>query len=568
MATPELFPVDSNPTPPEPARAPLVTRPYQEAAKRAIYKSLREHRSTLLVLPTGTGKTVVFADVVGDGVRKGRRVLILAHRAELIEQGAKKIAEVAGCEVGIEMADQRDGSRGAAPVLMASVQSIVRRLAHFERDAFHLVIVDEAHHAAALTYRSILEHFGAAKVLGVTATPNRGDNVALRAVFDDVAFDLPLLDAIQDGWLVPIRQRVIETSIDLSACRRSKGDFTKKDLEDVMTTIEALHEIAVPTVEAVGERQAIVFSVTVAHAHLLAEAIRVAIADAGGTPRVEVVTGTTDDDERRDIFAGFRAGAVQYLVNVEVATEGTDLPSAQVIVMARPTQSRGLFCQMLGRGTRPLPGVVDGLETAAERRDAIEASGKPHMLLLDFAANTGKHDLASGVDALEGDELDDALAKDVREILATGEQDLIEAIRLARARRSEKTRAMRARGGDPFALFGMPEPEPDRWGRTITDEQAAVLRRSGIPISKLDRRQASTTIAMIVDRSARSLATYKQCRALHKFGCPLDVVETMPRKRAGELVTMLADGKWERPSSKYWWGAAPAESAPPVESGP
>lgn len=538
-------------------RPTLKVRPYQEAAKRAIYASLREHRSTLLVLPTGTGKTVVFADVVGDGVRKGRRVLILAHRAELIEQGAEKIAAIAGCEVGIEMAEQRDGSRGDAPILMASVQSIVRRLDSFPRDAFHLVVIDEAHHAPAKTYRDILDHFSAAKVLGVTATPNRGDNVALRAVFDDVAFDLPLLEAIEQGWLVPIRQRVIETSIDLSACRKSAGDFTKKDLEAVMTTIESLHEIAVPTVEHTGERQAIVFAVTVAHAHLLAEAIREAVLTAGGTPRVAVVTGNTEVDERRDIFAGFRAGAVQYLVNVEVATEGTDLPTAAVIVMARPTQSRGLFSQMLGRGTRPLPGVIDALAEAdaSERRAAIEASGKSHMLLLDFAANTGKHSLASGLEALEGDALDDQLQKDVREILADGEHDLIEAIRLARERRAEKTRPLRARGGDPFALFGLPEPEPDRWERMITDEQKAVLERAGIPTSKMDRRQASLCIAALAERRSRGLATYKQVRALHRFGMPLDLVQGVGIKRATELMTLLAEAKWM--PSKYWWGAAP-----------
>jgi superfamily II DNA or RNA helicase len=562
-ATQTSLPVDP---PREPAQ-PIQVRPYQDAAKKAIYASLREHRSTLLVLPTGTGKTVVFADVVGDGVRKGRRVLILAHRAELIEQGAAKISAIAGCEVGIEMADQRDGSRGDAPILMASVQSIVRRLASFPRDAFNLVVVDEAHHAAAKSYRDILDHFASAKVLGVTATPNRGDNIALRAVFDDVAFDLPLLDAIEDGWLVPIRQRTIETSIDLSTCRKSKGDFTKQDLEDVMTQIEALHEIAVPTVEHVGVRQAIVFAVTVAHAHLLAEAIREAIIATGETPRVEVVTGNTDPDERRDIFSGFRAGAVQYLVNVEVATEGTDLPTAQVIVMARPTMSRNLHCQMLGRGTRPLPGVVDGLETAAERRAAIEASAKPHMLLLDFAGNTGKHDLASGLDALEGDDLDPELAKAVREILADGEHDLIEAIRLARLKRSEKTRPIRARGGDPFALFGLPEPEPDRWGREMSPEQEAVLKRHGIPTAKLDRRQASAAISAIMDRSTRGLSTYKQCRCLHKFGCPLDVVEGMTRQRATELVGKLEAAKW-RPEGKYWWGVAPGIAPPPAGSVP
>jgi len=712
------------------APAPIHARPYQTEAKRAIYASLREHRSTLLVLPTGTGKTVVFATVVRDGVAQKRRVLILAHRAELIEQGAAKIAAVAGCEVGIEMAAQRDGSRGTASVLMASVQSITRRLDHFEPDAFDLIIVDECfpagtlvdgtriedlvvgdqvtcydhdgrrrvvrpvlrtfkskpsrmvavvlrasgarrmdvactpghpfhvhdrgyvpaymlkrgdyitapwmvervvpiqptsdgtfggacpdgyvynievadhhnyfannvlvhncHHAIAKTYRAILDYFASAKVLGVTATPNRGDKVKLREVFEDVAFDLPILDAIEGGWLVPIQQRIIETTIDFSALRKSKGDFSKKDLEEVMTSIEALHEIAEPTVEAVGERQAIVFCVTVLHAHLLAEAIREQITAHGQTPRVEVVTGNTPDDERRDIFAGFRAGVVQYLVNVEVATEGTDLPTASVIVMARPTLSEALYKQMLGRGTRPLPGVVDAIDAAgmverieagefdlelqavaeviareskalergddaAARRLSIRLSGKPHMLVLDFAGNSGKHSLISGLDALDGKDLDEQLAKEVRKILDAGEADLIEAIRLARARRAEKTRGLRARHGDPFALFGLPEPEPDRWGRAATDAQLAALRRAGMPTSTLDLRQASSAISAIVERSRAGLATYKQCRALARFGAPLDVVESVTLLRATELMSFLEASKW-RPETPHWWAVAP-----------
>lgn len=589
MSNEQQLEIDS----PAPEQPTLVSRPYQVEAKDCIYKSLARFRSSLCVMPTGTGKTVVFSTVVADGVRRGRRVLIIAHREELIQQGAQKIAAIAGCEVGIEMAAQRDGSRGNAPVLMASVQTLVHRLESFEPDFFHLIIIDEAHHATAPTYRKIVEHFSSAKLLGFTATPNRGDNVALRAVFEDVAYDLPILDAIEGGWLVPIEQEIIETSIDLSEVRRSRGDFTKKDVERVMSSIDALDEIAVPTVERTGERQAIVFAVTVDHAHLLAEAIRKAIHARGGIPRVAVVTGTTPNDERRSIFDGFRQGphVVQYLVNVEVATEGTDLPSASVIVMARPTLSRALYTQMLGRGTRPLPGVVDSVDAAslvarikagefnlddqrvaaavaressalkrgsdsAARRLSIALSAKPHMLLIDFAANSGRHQLASALDALEGDALDEGLSREVREIVRNGERDLIEAIRLARLRRAEKTRKLRARGGDPFALWGLPDPEPDRWGRPMTPGQADVIARAGMPTTGLDMRQASALISAMTDRGRRRLATYKQCRALHKYGCPLDLLEGMTLKRATELMDILVQSHY-RPR-QYWWAAPPS----------
>lgn len=533
-------------------------RDYQVDAKRAVYASLRRVRSTLLVMPTGTGKTILFSDIIADGVRAGRRMLVIAHRAELIEQAVAKIAAVAECEVAVEMGQARrdvSADGGTQPVVVASVRSLINRLDAFEVDAFDLIVIDEAHHAVATTYTTILQHFDA-KILGVTATPNRGDDVALRAVFDEVAFDMTLLDAIEDGWLVPIRQERVPTSIDLSACRRQRGDFNKADLERVMTELDILSEIAVPIVRHAGERQALVFAVTVTHARLLAEALREALRAAGSVGVVGVVTGKTPPDERAELFRRFRAGELKIMVNVEVVTEGVDL-TVPVVAIVRPTQSRTLFMQMVGRGTRPLPRpgggtVVDDLPDARARREAISRSSKPHMLVIDFTTNSGRHALVDCMDLLGGKALEAGVELDAREIVDRGEtDDLIEALRLARARRARRDRELLARFDNIFALWNLPVPAADRWSRPSTPEQRERLIQEGVSPMNMDGRQAHAAILAIAERSRAGLSTYKQTRAVFRFGLPLEQLDELSRRTAAALLAVVREEKWRPPSG--WW---------------
>ena len=360
----------------------MKLRSYQEAAVDGIFEAWRSARSTLLVQPTGTGKTVTFAHVI-NRMPMGR-ALVLAHREELIVQAADKIARVTGAKPDTEMAEMRadHGMFGKARVVVSSIQTQCAgrngdtRMKRFDPQEFGLLVVDEAHHATAPTYRRVLEHYGQnqdLKILGVTATPDRHDEEALGQVFDSVAFDYELLDAIRDGWLVPIHQRsVVVDGLDYSGVRTTAGDLNGADLARVMEYEETLHGIAHPTVELAAGRKALVFAASVAHAERLCE-----IFNRHSTGCARFVTGTTPKDERRGMLADYAAGKFQMLVNVGVATEGFDEPGIQVVVMARPTKSRALYAQMAGRGTRALPGLVDAHEAADARRAAIAASAKP-----------------------------------------------------------------------------------------------------------------------------------------------------------------------------------------------
>jgi superfamily II DNA or RNA helicase len=558
-------------TPAKPTKTP---RPYQVEAKRAIYSEFRVHRSTLLVLATGLGKTFVFTSIIADGLRKGKRILVLAHRDELIEQAVTTIEDVIGKGmVGIEKGKRHDASKpstlldGTGRVVVSSVQTMIRRLGKIPPDSFDLVIRDEAHHCVSPTDLAVLAHFAGAKVLGVTATPNRGDQKALREVFDSVAYDMNILDGIMEGWLVPVRQQSIKPKgLDLSMVRRSHGDFDRTQLAEVMESLDMLRAISVPTVQLLSGRQALVFCVGVRHAELQAESIREVMRELKVEGEVVSLDGKTPKEVRDDVVARFRAGEIRVLVNCELLTEGFDAPTCSLIVMARPTQSKALYLQILGRGTRPLPGVVDPYadEPAAVRRAAIAASSKPDMLVLDLVGNTGKHDMIHAADMLGGDDVDPDI-KEAERILARGEtDDLMRAIEMARAARFGRERLRLAKDGDLFALFGLVR-ETDRWRRPMSDKQRSAMLRTladpkkpaGDPLVGIDRRGANQAFTEIKRREVQRLCTYKQARALARWGVPLEVVEAFTFEGASKAMSNLAAAN--RSSSRWtagdgaWW---------------
>lgn len=379
-------------------------RPYQSHAIGRIREELSTRRSTLAVLATGCGKTIIFSHMARGWPG---RVLILAHRDELIQQAREKLVAVTGEDVGVEMGESRiDESSFAKPrLVVSSVQTMCRprRQAKFDPSEFGLVVVDEAHHAVSRTYREVLDHFGQnpeTRTLGVTATPKRADQLAMGQVFESVAIDYGIEPAVEDGWLVPVRQQAVTVEgLDFSGVRSVAGDLSEADLERVLAEEKVLHAVAAPTVEIAGDLPSLVFCVTVAHARLMAEVLNrykphSAVALDGSTPR----------EERRGVIERFKAGDIQFLVNCALFLEGFDAPSTALVVMARPTKSLALYAQVLGRGTRPLPGVVDPFAegTPADRRQAIAASAKPWMLALDFVGNSGRHRIVTAADLLGG----------------------------------------------------------------------------------------------------------------------------------------------------------------------
>jgi len=518
----------------------MKPRDYQADAIRECSRALKRHRSALVAIPTGGGKGAVIGMIVDIAARQGRRILVFVHRREIVDQLADHIRRWAGTEPAIEQAERQQAT-DESRVVVGSLQSLLPRLDRFEPSRFDLVIYDECHHACAVTPRQLLAHFAPAKVLGFTATPNRGDEKALGQIFDTVAYDMTLADAIKLGWLVPIKTRAIECpSLDLSKVRKRGGKLVDGDLGAVMSEVAVLREAIVPAVEIAGERQAIVFCVTIAHMHCVAETINEVAAERSLELPIAMVDGKTPKTARREIMQGFRDGRIRWLLNVGVATEGFDAPSAEVVLFLRPTLSRALFLQMGGRATRPLPGVVDGPETPEDRRAAIAASAKPSCLWLDFTDNSKKHDLASPIDLLGGDySLPEQ--KEAERLLATGQaDDLLAALESARAAHEAKLAAARARAGDPFALFGIASSK-DRWSRPATKKQTAAL---GPMPRRLDFREANAVLEEMARRKVSGLAMYEQLALLARLHHPVEQLPTMTRAVAAKLVAAVAMRGW------------------------
>jgi superfamily II DNA or RNA helicase len=408
----------------------MKLRPYQKDALHAVDSILALKRSTLVEMATGLGKTVLFAHIARDWPG---RVLVIAHRDELIRQAAEKIQMIAETTVAIEMGKEKaDDALYGTKVTIASIQTLARanRRHRYHPDHFSLVVIDEGHHAVAVTYREVLDYFASAKRLFVTATPKRGDQVALEPVCESVAYQYGIEPAIDDGWLVPIKQTVVKVEdLDFSRARTVAEDFNQADLEKILTDEKPLHAMCASAIELIGDRQALWFCVSVAHARATG-----AVLSRYQTNGVAFLSGDTPKEERREKVDQYKAGKIQHLLNCALFLEGFDAPSTSVIVMGRPTKSTSLYMQVLGRGTRPLPGIVDGIEKADDRRTAIGMSGKPFMSVIDFAGNAGKHQIIQAADVLGGKhdpETRDYAKKTMKE---EGRQvDLEEALQRAKA---------------------------------------------------------------------------------------------------------------------------------------
>lgn len=397
-------------------------RPYQSDFISAVDAEFARVDSTLGVMATGLGKTVAFSTIARDWHTGA--VMVIAHRDELIKQAAEKIASITGQEPWIEKAEQtidRCEYWSHSNIVVTSAQSMggkgskrrdrVFRWAGDKFGGFRLVIVDEAHRfTPGSQYDRVLQELrertpAPVKLLGVTATPRRTDDQSLGGVFQSCAYQYGIADAIRDGWLVPIRQQSVRVqSLDFSSLHTKRNahgeaDFTESELEKILMEEKALHEMAAATHEHCGDRQGLVFCASVAHAKSMAAVLERYV----GEKRVGFVCGETPDRERKDLIGRYKTGDVRFLCNCGVFTEGFDAPSTSAVIMGRPTKSLLLYTQIVGRGTRPLGGTVDGVDDGKARRAAIAQSGKPDCLVLDFVGNAGRHKLVNCIDVLGGD---------------------------------------------------------------------------------------------------------------------------------------------------------------------
>jgi len=542
-------------------------RPYQRAADAAITRDHTRFRSVLLVMATGCGKTVSFCERVRRARLAGERSLIIAHRDELIRQPRRKLEQL-GIYADVEKGKERASLN--AKVVIASVQTLKGpRLKRFPRDHFQHVIVDEAHHSVASGYRTILDHFDAAKVLGVTATPIRADGEALGVdgggVYETVAYRYEIRQAIREGYLVPIRaRRIVLEGVDLSAVKTRAGDLAQDQLSKQLDTERAIAGVVVPLLELAGDRPTVVFGVDVAHAERLAAALN---DRRPGCARS--ISGATDDTQRERLLAEYERGDFQFLTNCQLLTEGWDAPHTSCVAIVRPTKSWALFVQMAGRGTR--------LSPETNKRD---------LLLLNFTGRAGQHRLVGPADCLAGSEQAlDAIGDDLRgeldRLLGTQtldlERGLAKAIEDLQQRRSTLAAAALVRYHaehiDPFVgpdpLTGDGQVALAWADRQPTDAQRAALKRQGITVSQLppsfSMADAAKLLTRIAMRRRAGLCSLRQAKAIAK-GTGIDT-RAMTYERAAELCAMLREAGWRPHALRHtpeWRAAHPSEQDEPV----
>lgn len=531
----------------------LVPRPYQVAAEDAAFAHWRDGaRSVLFVCPTGGGKSLFFSRVIQRFYEAtGLRALLVADRDALVKQGAENAREHTGLQVGIEMGAQRVETLFMPPVVAATIQTIGRkkRLERFRPDDFGLIVFDEADLSLAPAYRKVEQYFGGAKLLGVTATPKRADGQALGLLYEQTAGVVEIRDLIEDGYLVNIRGQSIG-EVDVSFVARQKnGDLDDEALGKFLSEDLHLYEVVIPTLEKAGDRPTIVFGATVEHAKELA---RVFNERRPGCARA--IHGEMDDDQRRDIIDPFIRGDYQFLVNCALLTRGVDIPKISCVVIARPMTSDAMLKQCVGRGTRTLKGVVDGLESAAERKAAIAASAKQDLLILDLAGIGNNLSLVTPLNVLDGTKDPDVIKRARALLKKNPEQMILDAIdEAARQLAEEKRKALLAKARyttttiDPFSMvqtFLGITPRAGRWGgRPPAPEDLAYLAKAakGLDVRGLDGGQVREIALAVKRRYTIGRASFNQARVLIRKGLDPDVSAA-----AAQLaLDTLAANEWE-----------------------
>lgn len=520
----------------------MTLRPYQEDAKNAVLEQWRSGvQRTLLVLVTGGGKTIIFSKVIEELVRKGERVLVMAHRGELLDQAADKLEKATGLKCATEKAERScldDDDQRWYRVVVGSVQSLMRpqRLERFPKDYFSAIVVDEAHHVLAEGYRRILDHFSDAKVLGVTATPDRGDMRNLGAVFESLAYEYTLPRAVREGFLCRIEAMTIPLRLDISGVKLSGGDYALGGLGDALDPY--LEQIAEEMAKVCLNRKTVVFLPLIATSQKMR-----GILEKHGFRAAEVNGNSAD---REQVLAAFDRGETNVLCNSMLLTEGWDCPSVDCIVPLRPTKIRSLYCQMVGRGTRLHP-------------------GKENLLILDFLWNTERHELChpaaliaendevaeqmtANMEAAPGEaeDLEEAAEKAMTDVVAQREEALARAL----AEMKHRKRAL----VDPLQ-FEMSIQAEDLSGYVpafgwemapATDAQKATLEKLGILPDEIDNAgKAAKLLDRLAARRSEGLTTPKQIRFLEGKG--FQHVGTWEFSAAKSLIDRIAGNGWRLP---------------------
>lgn len=525
---------------PAPASMPqshMDLRPYQTESVNAIQAEWQKgNKRTLLVLPTGCGKTIVFCKVAENRVRNGGRVLILAHREELLNQAADKMKKSTGLVCVKEKAEE--SCLGSwYRVVVGSVQTLMRekRLSQFSSDYFDAIIIDEAHHCLADGYQRVLEHFQSADVLGVTASPDRGDMRNLGSYFDSLAYEYTLPRAIREGYLAPIKAQTIPLRLDLTGVGVSAGDFRAGELGGALEPY--LEQIAQEMAAQCMDRKTVVFLPLIATSQKFRDVL-----NAHGFRAAEV---NGESGDRAETLAAFDRGEYNVLCNSMLLTEGWDCPSVDCIVVLRPTKIRSLYCQMVGRGTRLYP-------------------GKDHLLILDFLWHTERHELCHPASLIcENEEVAKKMtesleaagcAMDIQEAAEKAESDVVSRREEALAKQLAEMRHRKRKLVDPLQ-FEMSIQAEDLAGYVPafgwemsppSAAQVAALEKAGIFPDEIDNAgKASKLLDRIAARRSEGLTTPKQIRFLEGKG--FQHVGTWEFDHARKLIDRIAGNGWRVP---------------------
>lgn len=516
----------------------MQLRPYQEEARAKVQQEWKEGRKrTLLVLPTGCGKTIVFSKIIEDRVKMGERVLVLAHRSELLEQASDKLMTATGLGTALEKAENT--SIGSwFRVVVGSVQTMQRekRLSQFPPNHFDTIVIDEAHHAISDGYQRVLEHFGEANVLGVTATPDRGDMRNLGSYFDSLAYEYPLVDAIKSGYLSKIIAITIPLELDLSTVSQQGGDFKASEIGTALDPY--LEQIADEMVKQCKDRKTVVFLPLVK----TSQKFRDILNEKGF--RAAEVNGESKD--RAEILEDFDKDKYNVLCNSMLLTEGWDCPTVDCVVVLRPTKVRALYSQMVGRGTRLAP-------------------GKENLLLLDFLWHTERHELCRPAHLIASSpevakKMTENMAEDTEvefSLLEAEEQagkDVVAEREEALAKQLAEQRKKKRKLVDPlqFEMSIQAEDLADYvpsfgWEMAPPSEkQLKALERFGIYTEEIGNAgKAGKLLDRLNKRKDSGLTTPKQIRLLEGRG--FRNVGMWKFEEASNLISRIAASGWRMP---------------------
>ncbi len=532
-------------------------------------------RSVLVQIPTGGGKTYIGAECARRFNERGKRTLFAVHLREIVRQAKEEMERMTGLDVGMELAGEKSSILFPEPIICASIQTMngEGRLQKFKHEDFGLVIIDEAHHGVSKTWQKVIDYFPNAKILCLTATPERADKKKLGKIIDAIAYEYSLKSACDDGWLVKPRQLTIEIpGLDFRKIPRKQGELAKEELEAIMIkyatacahrSVEAIFDLYPHELDAVPEeewnnyvadktpKKTLIFCVTRLHADKVRNALNSFREGLCG-----YVDGETPHIERRNTFRDFKKGDLACLANCAVTTEGYDNPFIKLILDMAPTMSHGRALQKWGRGTRTLPGTLDNLDSPEFRLNVIELSEKPYCTVVDFTDNSRDHRLVTLLDIF-GEDQPAAVKREVEKRMKDKATDVETEIAIVLKERYdrlghtnfEETEIDGFTGKKKKKKLTKEQKEARRLQREkqpISDKQWELLSKQKLHPENRSFEENKILLKKIQHRRLAGLCSFAQGFVLMKYGYSKDQMERMSFREASAAIDRIAKNNWRR----------------------